>query len=80
METTATPMQYVHEVLAEEFGRMTPPLEDEGRLQAVYLPGGTYAVVVVQSTDTTVTVRKAVGEPDFERPGLADYLLSGCAR
>ena len=74
--TTHTPMQTVHDVLAAEFGRMAPPLKDDDQVQLVYLPGGRYALFVCQSTETTVSVRKAVGEPDFTRPGLADYLLT----
>jgi len=38
--TAVSPMQYVHEVLTGEFGRMTAALEDDGRVQPVYLPGG----------------------------------------
>ena len=78
--TTTAPMDFVHGVLAEEFGRMAPELEDDGRLQPVYLPGGSYAVVIAQSSPTTITIRKLIGRPDFERPGLADYLLSEHSR
>lgn len=78
--TTATPMAFVHDVLSEEFGRMAPELEDNGRLQPVYLPGGRYAVVVAQSSRTTITIRKMIGRPDFDRPGLAGYLLTEHSR
>lgn len=68
-------MQHVHELLVREFGRLAPELEDDGQVQAVFLPGGDYAVIVVPSSDETVTVRKAVGTPNFAMPGLADTLL-----
>jgi|GEM_PF-6476217 hypothetical protein len=78
--STTTPMSFVHEVLTGEFGRMAPELEDDGRVQPVYLPGGRYAVVIGQSSRTTITVRKMIGRPDFDRPGLADYLLTEHSR
>jgi hypothetical protein len=69
-------MVRIHELLTAEFGRMAAELEDDGRLQPVLLPGGTYVVLVEQSSEHTITVRKPVGRPDFTRPGLAAFLLS----
>lgn len=65
----------IHDMLAEEFGRCAPGLDDDEDVQLVYLPGGHYAVCVALSSPMSVTIRKKIGCPRFESPGLADFLL-----
>lgn len=69
-------MQRVHELLVQEFGRLARPLADEGKLQLLDIPGGRFAVVLRASSEETLTISKAISDNvDFERPGLADFLL-----
>ncbi len=78
-DTTTTVMDRVHDMLAAEFGRCATPVSDDG-VQLVHLPGGRFAIVVRMSSDHTVTVSKLVGEPNWELPGLADFLLRDHSR
>ncbi|MCP9491661.1 MAG: hypothetical protein MSC31_17565 [Solirubrobacteraceae bacterium MAG38_C4-C5] len=74
--TLATTMECVHELAVQEFGRLAPPLAHDDSVQLLHLPGGEFAVVVLLSSPETLTVRKAVARGvDFERPGLADFLM-----
>ena len=74
IETDA--MVQIHNDLRGEFGRLVPELEEDGT-QAVYLPGGRFAVTVRPSSPSTVTVRKIVAaRVDYQRPGLANYLIT----
>lgn len=73
-DTTIETMAEVHEILSTEFGRLAPELTQDGT-QLVHLPGGAYAVVVHRSTEETITIHKGIGCPQWDRPGLADFLL-----
>ena len=73
--TTPTVMTQVHEMLRGELGQLAGDLAGDGAVQHVFLPGGTYAVSVRQSTSLTVTITKGIGEPDWDLPGLGLFCL-----
>jgi hypothetical protein len=75
-DTAATDtMHEVHRLLVDEFGRLAPPLEEDDTVQKVYLPGGEYALVVRPTGESAITIAKCVGKPDFDTPGLSEFLL-----
>lgn len=74
---TAT-MQHVHEITTREFGRLARPLSEDGDgyVQAIDLPGAQYALSLCMTGDETLTVSLLVHDSvDYDRPGLAPYLL-----
>lgn len=78
MTTIAThiTMHDIHGLLVAEIGRLAPPLIDGEDVQLVHLPGGRYATVLRLSSPDTLTVSKKVANTvDFERPGLAAFLM-----